>query len=325
VASSQRSDTGVGRNSIGIRSKSGPDDRAIAELASRQHNIVAIWQLVPLGYSTAGVQRRVEARRLHRLYGGVYAVGSPKVTQKGRWMAAVLACGPGAALSHRSAIALHGLRPGPGPRWPDVSAPRSRDGQRGLKLHRPRELPDQDRVIVDGIPVTSIRRAVLEYAAVARPLEVRLALEAADRRGEVDGAAVNWLIENSRGRRSGRALRAMLAQYAEPPMTRSELEKRFLMIVRDAEIPTPSCNVVVAGHLVDYWWPRQRLVVELDGYEFHRTRDKFDSDRREDRELRLAGIEVLRFTDPDLKHAPLRTGAEVIQMLSRGAAAASDR
>jgi very-short-patch-repair endonuclease len=115
----------------------------------------------------------------------------------------------------------------------------------------------------------------------------------------------------------------MLATYAEAPLTRSELENRFLAIIRGRGIPEPSCNVIVDGFCVDYCWPGQRLVVELDSLEFHRSRSRFEADRRQDRAHRAAGTEILRFTDHDLRSNAAGTGEELLQALNRACAAAS--
>lgn len=259
--------------------------------------MVAIWQLYGLGFTKSQVHDRAAAGRLHRTYRGVYAVGHRRLSAKGWWLAAVLACGPDAALSHHAAVALWGLRPRRGGPV-DVTVPgRRKHGQRGIRVHNVRALADADRTILDGIPVTSPSRALLDYAEVGRPQQLRLALEAADRQGLLDARAIEELIARSPGRRERGPLRAALAEINGPsPWTRSELERRFLALIREDGLPEPHCNVVVAGHVVDFHWQQQRLVVEVDGYEFHRSRRAFESDRERDAALQLAGLRVLRVT-----------------------------
>jgi very-short-patch-repair endonuclease len=262
----------------------------------RQHGVLATWQLKELRYSKDQIADRVAAGRLHRIHRGVYAVGYRRLSAKGRWLAAVLSCGPEAVLSHHAAVALWDLRPrraGP----VDVTVPgRRRRGQTGVRVHNVRALDVRDRVTADGIPVTSLHRALLDYAEVARPQQLRLALEAADRQGLLDARAIEELIARSPGRRACKPLRGALSELSDSPWTQSELERRFLATIRDAGLREPHANVLVAGHLVDFHWPAQRLVVEVDGYEFHRSRRAFESDRERDAALQLAGLRVLRVT-----------------------------
>lgn len=234
-------------------------------------------------------------------------------------MAAVLACGPDAVLSHRSAIALWELRPAPsGPI--DVTVPaRGRRGQDGIRVHNVRTLHPDDRAWVDGIPVTVPHRTLLDYAELARPQQLRLALEAAERRDLLDGMTLEGLCARSPGRRGIRALKEAVARLQGPaPWTQSELENRFLVLIREAGIPEPHANVTVAGLVVDFFWPKQRLVVEVDGYEFHRSRARFEDDRRRDAKLQLANCRVLRVTHRRIGQ-PRALVRDVLQMLSAAA------
>lgn len=271
-----------------------PPESRIASLATTQHGVVASWQLRRLGCSNDMVSDRVAKGLLHRLHRGVYLVGHRRISQKGRWMAAVLACGPEAVLSHHAAVALWELRPAS--RGPiDVTVPgRSRHGRSGIKVHRVRNLVDGDHTIRDGIPVTSLARTLLDYTD--DPQELRLALEAAERLGLLNVGEIDALIAHSPGRRT-RPLRAALAELgATVPWTRSELERRFLALIRRHGLPAPSANVLVAGHLVDFHWPEHDLVVELDGYQYHHSRRAFERDREQDAALQLARQRVLRVT-----------------------------
>jgi very-short-patch-repair endonuclease len=144
--------------------------------------------------------------------------------------------------------------------------------------------------------VTSLPRTLIDYAEVARPQQLRLAIEAAERQALLDARALEELIARSPGRRGCKPLRGALSQFPGTTWTQSELERRFLATIRDASLPEPHVNVLVAGHLVDFHWPRHRLVVEVDGYEFHRSRRAFESDRERDAALQLAGLRVLRVT-----------------------------
>src|SRR5947207_2935015 len=158
-----------------------PLDELLAILAGKQHGVVARWQLLALGFTRNQIQDRIKARRLHPLHRAVYAVGHQSLRRKSRLMAAVLACGPEAVLSHRAAVALWDLRPAPGGPI-DVTAPgRSRHHQKAIRVHSVRQLHGTHRAVVDGIPVTSVHRTLLDFAEVARPQELRLAIEASDR------------------------------------------------------------------------------------------------------------------------------------------------
>lgn len=299
-----------------------PGDRDIGALATRQHGVVATWQLQHLGYSYRQIADRAAGGRLHRVHRGVYAVGHRRLSWKGRWLAAVLAYGADALLSHGAGIALFGLRPRPAGDI-DVTVPgRSRHGRKGTRVHSVRALAGAERAIVDGIPVTSLARTLLDYAEIARPQQLRLALEAAARLDLLDIRAIDELLARSPGRHGLAPLKAALAELSGPaPWTQSELERRFLALVRDARLPEPHANSIVAGFLVDFHWPRHQLVVEVDGYHYHRSRQAFESDRERDAALQLAGLRVLRVTHRRLEAKPTTLISELRALL----AAASDR
>ncbi len=264
--------------------------------------MVARWQLEANGLSKAEIDDRIASGLLHSVHLGVYAVGHPSILGRGRWMAAVLACGPEAVLSHTSAAALWDLLQAMGSRV-HVTAPRSRERRPGIVIHRPRCLHHIDRTVVDGIPITSIPKTLLDIAAT-RPRLLERAFEAAERLELLDLSAINELLDRSRGRR-GRPAVAALAQHLEPASaTRSDLERDFLKLCRDAALPRPLVNVIVEGFEVDAVWPDRRLAVELDSRKFHLTRAAFERDRVRDAALQLAGYRVIRITDRRLHHEP---------------------
>lgn len=279
-----------------------------------------------LGYSRREIHRRSDQGHLHPLYRGVYAVGHKRLTVRGRWMAAVLACGPEAVLSHRAAIALYDLRPIPGGPI-DVTVPgRSRKGQAGIRIHNVRQLDPDDRTVVDGIAVASVHRTLLDYAEVARFQQLRLALDAADRRDLLDGRQLNQLYDRSSGRHALKSLKAAVAELRGPaPWTQSELERRMLALIRARGLPAPQANVYVEGFLVDLWWPEARLAVEIDGYEFHKDRRKFESDRLQDAKLQLAGCITIRVTQARLQNDPEGLINDIERALNAGRAVASGR
>lgn len=292
----------------------GSDDKRLTTLAARQQSVIALTQLRVLGYSERMVAVRVGKGWLHRRHRGVYAVGQPKLSIRGEWMAAVMACGTGSALSHHAAAALHDLR-----RVPtgdiDVTSARRRVVE-GVRSHVSRHYATTR---VDAIPVTTIEQTALDLAEVLRPQRLRSLLEEIQRRGLFDLNRFDALIARSPGRRGIRPLRDALAQLADDaPWTQSELEVAFLELVREHCLPEPQANVVVAGQLVDFYWPRQRVVVELDGWRFHRTWRSFEDDRRRDTVLQVAGDRAIRVTQRRLASGRRELLADLTRLLSAG-------
>jgi very-short-patch-repair endonuclease len=292
----------------------------LSRLTDAQHEVFAVWQLPALGISTDAARLRCKRGHAYRIHQGVYGVGSRRLTRFGRWMAAVLAQGPQAVLSHRAALALWGLRPYARSAV-DVTVPaRGRRSNALIDVHNVRALDLRDCTRNEGIPVTTVARTLLDVAEIAPPHELRHALEAAERRELLDAREIDALLTRSPGRRGIPTLRAAIAELIGPvPWTRSELERRFLTLVREAGLSEPQCNVLVEGMLVDAVWPGARLIVELDGYAFHRGRAQFESDRRRDAALLLAGYRVIRLTARRLADEPERVAAELRALLRAAA------
>lgn len=267
-------------------------ERALADLASRQGGVVSRAQLVAIGMSNAGVARRVRAGRLIRLQRGVYAVGHLALRTEGRLLAAALACGDGAVVSHRSAAHLWGLRPSSRSKV-DVTTPYSGRRQlRGIHLHRTVRLDPTEVTAVDGVPVTAVGRTLADLAAVVRRRELERAIERADALELLD---VGALMRSARRRRGAPAIAAILDAWAPAP-TRSELEARLLDLVTNAGLPAPRVNARVHGLEVDLLWRAERVVVEADGHAYHASRAAIERDRRRDAVLARRGYRVLRFT-----------------------------
>jgi AbiEi antitoxin C-terminal domain/Protein of unknown function (DUF559) len=284
----------------------------VSKLAAKQHGVVEHSQLAELEMSKHTIGRWVRARRLHRLYRGVYALGHPKLTRHGRFLAAVFACGPGAALSHESAAVLWGIRQPRGPRI-DVTVPtpggRSR---RGLLIVHRSSLEPEEVTVKDGIPVTTPVRTVVDLADRLRRRAVERALDEAAYLGlDLEGLAPR------RGRRGCGLLRAVLAGHvAGTTWTRSELEERMLALCRRAGLPPPVVNGEVERCEVDFHWPGRRLVVETDGWSAHRGRGAFERDRLKDAQLVEAGWRVVRVTRARLAREPREVGAQLARLLS---------
>jgi hypothetical protein len=280
-------------------------DPAIAALADRQHGVVSRPQLLVLGLSKGDVDRRLRARRLHRLYPGVYAVGHRVLTHEGRWMAAVLAAGPDAVLSHATAAAAWDIRPvGGGAIHVTIPTATGRARRKGLRIHRSVTLTPHDTTTLRGIPVTDPHRTLTDLARTltGRPLEQ--AVNRAER-----------LVDFERLRHTAPpCLQAVLARYTTAA-TRSELEERFLRLCDDHGIPRPEVNAGIEGFEVDFVWRDARLIVEVDGYAFHRSPRAFEHDRERDVVLETKGWRVMRFTYDQVMHrsgwvaAAVRTGA----------------
>jgi uncharacterized protein DUF559 len=286
-----------------IRGSARPRGWEIARLADRQHGVVAFRQFLELGLGADAVQHRLSSGALHPVHQGVYAVGHPRLSLEGRWMAAVLACGRSALLSHRDAAQLWGLLRGAGRRI-DVTTARRCRGRPRIALHRSRRIHPDDRAVRDGIPVTSVARTLLDLAEVVTRWRLARAIEEAERRGVFDLGAVDRLIARSTGRHGLRPLTNALARYRPAPFTRSELERRFVELCRRAGLPEPSANLWIAGGEADMAWPERRLVVELDTQAHHATEAAFERDRQRDGALQLAGYRVLRVTDRRLHRQP---------------------
>jgi predicted transcriptional regulator of viral defense system len=274
-----------------------PDQR-VAELAAGQWGVVSLSQLRMAGLSEDAVQRRQRAGRLHRLHRGVYAVGHTVLRIEGRRLAAVLACGPGAVLSHRSAAAHWGLLP-TGTTRIDVTAPRTRAGDATIRLHHSRSLIARDTDTHKGIPITSVARTLLDLAATVKPDQLERALAQAEHLELYDHRAITELLARANGHRGQKALTEATA--LDPKLTRSEWEVRLLKLVRAAALPEPLVNLSLAAAdhprlEVDFCWPSHHLIVETDGWESHRTRAAFEADRRRDAALQADGWHVVRFT-----------------------------
>ena len=282
----------------------------IVDVAAKQHGVITRSQLRHAGLSDGAIARRVRDRHLHRIHRAVYAVGRPDLTQEGRWMAAVLACEPGAVLSHRSAAALWGLRPSSST-VVDVTilGDAGRRQRTGIRLHRSSTLTEVTRH--RGVPVTTPGRTLLDLADVVPLDHLRKAVE----RAEV--LRLDVPPPDAPGR-SG-ALARVLAAFTEPPATRSELERIVLALCDRHGLPRPLVNTQVAGLEVDFLWPDAALVLEADGFEHHGTRIAFERDRLRDQRLLRAGLRVARTTHRQATRAPGELAATLAAALAQAA------
>lgn len=294
-------------------------DSQIAEIAARQHGLVSLPQLEALGLDARTVRQRVQVGSLHRFHQAVYAVGHRPPSHQSRLMAAVLACGPGAVLSHRSAAALWGLRKDRRPII-DVTAPNRRGrAPHGISAHRDGSLIDADRTMLHGIPCTTVPRTLLDLAAVVHIGELRKAVSEAEVLRLLDHEAARRLIKRSRGRRGVARLRMLLDEiHPQTKRTRSELERLFLRMCVRAKLPEPEVNAKLdVGDLLlepDFLWRDAGLIIEADSRRYHDTDSAFQIDRKREQRLMLAGWQVARCTWEQVEHEP-RQLAETIRSL----------
>jgi very-short-patch-repair endonuclease/predicted transcriptional regulator of viral defense system len=269
----------------------------VAHLAERQHGVVARRQLEALKISASAVGRWSAEGRLHRIHRGVYAVGHPILTANGRRMAAVLAAGPGAVLSHASAAALWEIRPSAAARI-DVSVRTSggRAKRPGLRIHRAPKLRTEEITEHQGIRVTTPARTLLDLAATLSRRALERALDEAAIKELYDLTSLDAIARAHTGERGAKALAATLTHEAGTTLTKSELEELMLAICREYDLPRPRVNGDVAGLEVDFVFAAERIAVEADSWSYHRTRRAFERDRERDAILARAGYRTLRFT-----------------------------
>nr|WP_282600284.1 type IV toxin-antitoxin system AbiEi family antitoxin domain-containing protein [Patulibacter sp. SYSU D01012] len=289
-------------------------------MAQRQHGVVGHAQLLACGLTRSAIKRRVAQGRLHRLYLAVYALGHRVLPPRGWWMAAVLACGDGAVLSHRAAACLWGLLPG-APATSDVTVIRSVERRRGIRPRRVRCLVPEDTARHDGIPVTSVARTLCDVAASGDADALDEAIrEAVDRR-LYDQREVERVLAS--GRPGVVALRAAVTELGlemrDGVRLKSRLERRFRRLLRRGGFVLPQTNVLVATPWreweVDALWPAQRIVVELDGWGAHRTREEFRRDHRRASDLEATGYRVHRLTWDQVMHDPDGTLVRIRRLL----------
>jgi very-short-patch-repair endonuclease len=297
------------------RDKSG-QDAVIASLAASQHGVIVRAQLVAAGVSESGISDRVAAGRLHRIHRGVYAVGHRRLSEKGRWMGAVIACGQGAVLSHLSAAELWGIRRrrrlseagGGGDAAVHVTVPSTagRRRQQGIVLHRSSTLTASDCTRRDGIPVTKPSRTLADIRSLLSPAQFNSAVREAEFLKLPIGDPFS-----ARERTNGRS--------AATGRTRTELEQWMHSICRRHRLPQPEVNVKVERFEVDFLWRRERLIVEVDGWDSHRSRSAFEEDRARDVRLAVLGYEVVRFTWRQLTRDSAAVARAIRALLQRAA------
>jgi hypothetical protein len=275
-------------------------DAILARIAARQHGVVTLPQLLAAGLSRQAIWRRVAAGRLHRVYHGVYAYGHRGLSREGRWMAAVLAAGEGAALSHLCAAALWDVRK-IRTDFVDVVAPKRRGPKGPIRVHASRTLDPRDVTTRRSIPVTTIARMLVDLTDTLTPHQLANVIHEAAFRERFSLAKTREAMTRAHGRHNLDVLERALALNASGSAgTKSDPEDAFLAIVG---APEPLVNTRLLGEEVDFHWPDRRLVVEVDGSGHARPRTRRE-DAARDRKLEAAGYRILRFTADDIEQRP---------------------
>lgn len=292
-------------------------ERILREIGVAQHGVATRPQLIACGIAAHVIDRLIRSGRLVVLRRGVYQLG-PLPVEHSAEASAVLGCGEGGRISHVSAAVLQGLIAARAHQPVEVMMARRRRRRiEGVRVHRVRDLLPDEVTAIDGIPVTTPARTLLDIAETMTSREVEQALAKALRMQLVTREDVRLMIERHPRHRGAPRLRRLLAMEEGPAFTRSEAEEKLLLIIRHANLPRPELNAVVLGHEVDFLWRQSRVVAEVDGWEFHKSARSFVTDRRRDSELAAAGYRVVRFTWTDVTDAQLSTAARLAQVLTR--------
>lgn len=294
----------------------------VARVARRQHGLITFGQLRRLGLSRGTIQHWTASGRLHRVHVGVFAVGHRAVTDRGRMLAAVMTCGPMAALSHAHAALVWSLFAP----WVEVAVspthvtvpPESGRGRRpGVLVHRA-SLPVGEVTTEDGIPLTTVARTALDFAEIATMRELERLVDRAVSEERVAIADLRSIIAAHPARRGARALRRLLDTAERfDSVGDSELEAAFVALVRQAGLPRPALGTRIDGMKVDAVWPRARVAIELDGCRWHRSRWRQESDRDRETRLRRLGWLVVRYSARQVFEEPLAVIADLTRLLAQ--------
>lgn len=273
--------------------KSTTVEQVLARLASRTHGVVTRRELLDAGVTSDEIQQRLDNGSLLAQYRGVYRVGHKSPSLEARYLAAVRACGPGAALSGKAAARLYELVRGSPPR-PEVTTL----SQRRVPGVITRRSSTIETTTFRGIPVTRVPRTLVDIASGLSLDDLARACHEAGVKYRTTPAEVEAILVRRPRTKGAAKLRKVL--HGDAPVTLSELERRFLDLLREAGLALPVMNRAIDGRRVDCHWPDHRLTVELDGYRYHRSRHSWEQDRRREREARARGDDFRRYTYGDV-------------------------
>ena len=299
-------------------------EQALSELAVAQHGPFGLDQLRELGLTASAVRKRRRAGRLHRIHHAVYSlVPRELLTWEGLYMAAVIASGPGAVVSHRSAARLHELR-NYGYTKIDVTVPRrSCRKHDGVLVHCSTTLADKDVTVVSNIPVTTVARTLFDLGEVLTDRQLERAFDQAEILQVLDARAINDQLARNPTRRGAKSVKHLLkTHYIGSTPTENEFEDAFLALTRDLGLPDPTAQYYIDPGdgeppiRADFAWPDRKIVVETDGRKTHGTRQAFETDRRRDQRLTAAGWTVIRITWRQLTRRPHELKPVLLKLLA---------
>jgi very-short-patch-repair endonuclease len=297
-------------------------NRAIVSIAESHNGAITHAELVGAGLGPDAIDHRIKSGLLHRVHRGVYILGHLALALRAMDAAALLACGDGAVLSHRSAAAVWLLaEPVPGQIDVTLAARRCRP-KAGVRVRRVARLDALDIRSSGNLRLTAPARTLLDFAADAPADELERATAEARRRRIVSDSSIQGALARAPTRAGARALRSLLRRHTDPRLTRSTAERRLLALIRSADLPEPLTNVRVHGFEADLYWPEAGLVVEVDGHAFHGDRGAFERDRLRDQALVAAGLRVVRVTWQQIVEEPLALVARIAQALRPAASRA---
>jgi very-short-patch-repair endonuclease len=315
-----RSVEAIGRIILGLeaRGRTVNADRVAAWVASQQLALIEVQQLYVCGIGRNAVTRRIRSGLLHRVHQGVYLFGAPIFLPGARELAAVLACGESAVVNDRSAVALWRIAVGY-----DGAAHVAvvRGGGRSrteINIHRVTKLDPRDVTTLRGIPIVTPARAILDLAADATGDELERAIAEAYALRLTTEAELRRVIQRNPLKAGIAVLRVELQREGGPAWTRREAERRMKLLLRKANMPRALTNHTVAGYPADFLFPAHRVIVEVDGYQFHSSRWAFERDRKRDAAHALAGYTVIRITWRQLTEEPFAVVAIVAAALQGG-------
>ena len=293
-------------------------ERAIGEIAGRQENLITRDQVLSLGVGRGAIEHRVAIGRWQRLHRCIYLVGSAPPTLSARARAAALALGDGAVVSHRTAAVVWDLLPPAGEDEPHVTVPARNVGRRdGLRIHRVRRPPEEEVTIRHGIPLTTPARTICDLAATEPLRDVESALAEARIHRLATDRQINAVIQRAPTRPGAPTIRGLLRQEDDSGYTRSKAERLLRDLVSKANLERPLFNEPLLGYVVDALWPKERVIVEVDGYAYHAHRAAFERDRRRDQQLIAAGYRVIRITWIQLRDCPIETITAIVKALAQ--------
>lgn len=302
-------------------------NRRLRETSRSGHGVITTEDLFRLGVSRGMIQTRANTGRLVPVLKRVYALPGSRLDPRGRYRAAVCSAGPNVHLSHRSALGLHGLLRDTGPvhlvgragafriegsrRWS------SREFGFEVECHQTRYLPEEHIIEVDGIRVTTVERALRDFASQASAGEISKALTQGEKEGSFCWTKLRKLVAASSGHRGLDLLRKEIEEW-DPRLVdaASDPEADFLLMLRRQSLPFPVVNAPMGNFVVDFLWSHLRLAVELDPWSTHKGRESYRRDHRKGVELEVAGLRVIRFTGEDLYLHEERTAAELLSLMT---------